>query len=85
MMHDDHGDIYDNYAPGDLVIFTGYLYTPDYIYADQYDRNKIQIGVVLGTSRGVHYENVLYRIYWFKTNRISEVISAHIRLAYVRK
>jgi len=82
-------DIHDHYSlsyvKGDLVVFTGYLYTPDYIYIDQYDRNQLQVGIVLGTSQDGHYENVLYRVHWLRTNRISEVVAGHLRLAYTQK
>ena len=73
-----------DYVPGDLVVFTGYLYTPDYIYAEQHDRALRTIGIVLGRSTGV-YEGVLYRVYWLREQRESEVVGDHLRLAYVKK
>ena len=73
----------DEYSIGDLVIFTGYLYTPDYIYMDQYD-NVHTIGIMLGINL-THYKNVLYRVYWLKTGRIAEVVGTHLKLVYMLK
>ena len=72
------------YVAGDLVIFTGYLYTPDYMYAPEHTRAEKNLGIVLGTSGG-HYKHVLYRVYWLHTNRVTEVVGAHLRLAYIRE
>ena len=73
----------DEYSIGDLVIFTGYLYTPDYIHMDRYD-NVRTIGIVLGINLS-HYKNVLYRVYWLKTGRIAEVVGTHLKLVYMLK
>jgi|TARA_R100001594_G_scaffold149233_1_gene206441 hypothetical protein len=75
----------DIFVTGDLVMFTGYLYTPDYVYADQFARDRAQLGVVLGAVTHGQFEDMLYRVHWLRTNRISEVVGAHLRLAYVRK
>jgi|ETNvirenome_6_85_1030632.scaffolds.fasta_scaffold26082_2 hypothetical protein len=74
----------EDYMVGDLVIFTGYLYTPDYVYADQYDYKHPNLGIVVGRVRG-YYENILYRVHWLREHRITEVVGGHIRLAYQRK
>jgi len=73
----------DEYTAGDLVIFTGYLYTPDYIYINQYEHART-IGIVLGHSSG-YYENGLYRVYWLRTGRVTEVVGGHLKLAYMLK
>ena len=74
----------EDYIVGDLVIFTGYLYTPDYVYADQYDYKHPNLGIVVGKVRG-HYEDVLYRVHWLKEQRVTEVVGGHIKLAYQQK
>jgi len=71
------------YVPGDLVIFTGYLYTPDYVYLEQFEANHPNVGIVLGSCSPSYYENVLYRVYWLKTGRVTEVGATHLRLAYI--
>jgi len=68
------------YVLGDLVRFTGYLFSPDFVYdADFGDELGIVVGLHMGYSPAV-----LYRIYWLKTGRITETVAGHIKLAYVR-
>ncbi len=76
-------DIVD-YMPGDLVVFTGYLYSPDYTYTAAETRAEKNLGIVLGSAGG-HYKNVLYRVYWLHNSRETEVVGAHLRLAYTRE
>ena len=77
-------DSTDYFVAGDLVIFTGYMYTPDYVYVEQYNRDKHTLGVGLSTVDNF-YEHVLYRVYWFDTARVTEVVAGHMRLAYEKK
>ena len=35
------------FVPGDLVIFTGHLYSPDFVYVEQFD-DKPEYGVIIG-------------------------------------
>lgn len=74
----------DDYVAGDLVIFTGYLYSPDYVYAPEDTRAEKNLGIVLGTVGG-HYKNILYRVYWLQAGKETEVVGSHLRLAYVRE
>jgi|15BtaG_2_1085339.scaffolds.fasta_scaffold15243_3 hypothetical protein len=71
------------FVRGDLVIFTGYLYTPDYVYIDQYEPAR-NMGIVIGPSSD-YYDGALYRVYWFRTKRITETTAGHMRLAYIQK
>jgi hypothetical protein len=79
-----HNLYIDDYVVGDLVIFTGPPYTPDYIYADNYDYKHPNLGIVVGRAFS-HYEDILYRVHWLREHRVTEVIAGHIRLAYQRK
>jgi hypothetical protein len=76
--------VYDQYIVGDLVIFIGYLYTPDYVYIEQYDASPL-VGIVLGGGLYGQCDNKLYRVHWFRTGRQSEVAASHLRLAYITK
>lgn len=85
-----YGDLEDdNFMAGDLVAFTGYLYTPDYVYEQEQLRGKLKLGIVLGTVLGTvhsgYYENLLYRVHWLNTGRVSEVVGAHLHLVYLQK
>ena len=81
-----YGDLEDdNFMVGDLVAFTGYLYTPDYVYEQEQLRGKLKLGIVLGTANSGYYENLLYRVHWLNTGRVSEVVGAHLHLVYLRK
>lgn len=71
------------FVKGDLVIFTGYLYTPDYVYIDQYEPAR-SMGIVIGPASD-YYDGAIYRVYWFRTKRITETIGGHMRLAYIQK
>ena len=65
---------------GDLVVFMGYTYTPDYVYQDHYKHDR-ELGIIVG-SVGGYYRNSIYRVYWLKTSSITECPVAHLRLAY---
>tara|TARA_Y100000994_G_scaffold8416_1_gene7076 strand:- start:504 stop:779 length:276 start_codon:yes stop_codon:yes gene_type:complete len=75
----------EHFVIGDLVTFTGYLYTPDYVYTEEELRGKMQLGIVIGTTKSGYYENILYRVHWLRTARVTEVVSAHLHLVYLRK
>lgn len=74
-----------DYVKGDLVIFTGYAYAPDFVYVDDYAPMAKSIGVVIGDARNGYYSDVLYRVYWFTSGHITTVVKDHLRLAYVKK
>jgi hypothetical protein len=81
----DENEKVDYFIPGDLVLFTGHLYTPDYVYVDQYDRQSATIGVVLDSfSYGNYEKSIMYRVYWFRDMKITENVAGHLRLAYTR-
>ena len=66
------------FSVGDLVKFTGYNYTPDFIMIDE---KHEALGIVINTYReGRHYMYNMYTVYWFKLGNISQVPSAHIKL-----
>jgi hypothetical protein len=66
------------FSVGDLVKFTGYNYTPDFIMIDE---KHEALGIVIDTYReGRHYMYNMYTVYWFKLGNISKVPSAHIKL-----
>ena len=71
------------FVKGDLVVFTGYLSSPDIVYEETYD-DRHMFGIVLSDNAS-HYGNTIYRVYWLKHDRVVETVSAHMRLAYIRK
>lgn len=67
------------FVTGDLVIFTGYRYTPDFIYT----QNEMPyLGIVVGAGRSAAGEG-MYSVYWFKTRRVTSTVAGHLELAYV--
>jgi hypothetical protein len=85
MVSSDEGDYTeDYYLIGDLVVFTGDTYSPDYVYVEQYIPARRAVGIVVATVNG-YYQDVLYRVYWLKTGRITQVASVHIKLLYAQK
>tara|TARA_R110002020_G_scaffold63344_1_gene169160 strand:+ start:688 stop:945 length:258 start_codon:yes stop_codon:yes gene_type:complete len=66
---------------GDLVVFTGHLYTPDYVYVEQYDQSRCTMGIIIDNKSG-WYRDVLYRVYWFRDARVTEVVGGHLRSPY---
>ncbi len=63
---------------GDLVVFTGNLYTPDYVYVEHHDRTKLNMGIVIDNKNG-WYRDVIYQVYWFRGARVTEVVGGHLR------
>ena len=66
---------------GDLVIFTGFLYTPDFMYTDNYGDTRY-LGIVLGPAGALSY-GAAYNVYWFNRGNCTYTVSSHLRLAYV--
>jgi hypothetical protein len=71
----------NEFVVGDLVKFTGRLYSPDFVYIEQFD-DKDEYGIVVGLGSGA-YANILYRVYWFNHGRVVETVAGHMQLAYV--
>ena len=72
-------DTYTNktlYSVGDLVSFTGYNYTPDYMYVDGDDYS---LGIVIRIVRSIVYRPT-YKVFWFKKGYATETIQEHLRL-----
>ncbi len=69
------------YVVGDLVRFTGYLFSPDFVYDTGFEE---ELGIVVGVDMISYAPGVIYRIYWLKTGRVTETAAGHIKLAYVR-
>ncbi len=69
------------YVVGDLVVFTGRLFSPDFMYIEQFTGKK-EYGIVVGPARGA-YANTMYRVYWFNHGRVVDTVPGHMRLAYV--
>lgn len=66
------------YRVGDLVKFTGYNYTPDYIIIDDYGST---IGIVVNVTKVGYVEAYYsYTVYWFNLKRFTEVIGDHLIL-----
>ena len=68
------------YEIGDLVKFIGLNYTPDYyVPAEELEVMGIIIDVV--TVKGVYITRAwMYRVYWFKTGRVTEAVGGHLQL-----
>jgi len=67
------------FVAGDLVIFTGYRYTPDFIYTQN---ETPYLGIVVGAGGSRAHEG-MYSVYWFKTRRVTSTVASHLELAYV--
>jgi hypothetical protein len=65
---------------GDLVIFIGYTYTPDYVYREHYAREP-ELGLVIGVAGG-YYHGGMYKVFWLKAGVATEVPAGHLCLAY---
>ncbi len=66
-------------------MFMGYSYTPDYYSEDEDERHAV--GIVIGEVKltGPYITNAwLYRVYWFKTKRITETVAGHLQMVYNR-
>jgi hypothetical protein len=75
---------------GDLVKFVGYTYSPDYYYAPELSIDR-SLGIVMQTV-STSYAGIetletlwLYRVYWFKTDTITETIASHLSMAESKK
>jgi hypothetical protein len=80
-------DSYDRmtFKVGDLVEFIGFNYTPDY-YIEEEEQYMIGIVVEATRGQGVYITGAwMYRVYWFKTNRTTETVAAHLKLMRVRR
>jgi hypothetical protein len=64
---------------GDLVEFIGFNYTPDY-YVDNDEQMMGLVVEEVSTSMGYITNAWLYRVYWFKTKKITEVVAGHLKL-----
>ena len=61
---------------GDLVQFIGFNYTPDYYIDDDSDNMMgIVIEEVVMKSVYVTSSTWMYRVYWFKTKKITDVVN----------
>lgn len=69
------------YSVGDLVVFNGRLFTPDYTYVDQYNESYATVGMVVRVyAYGNYIDSCTYRVYWFKARRCTQVIGGHLRM-----
>ena len=63
------------YTPGDLVTF-------DYIQVENIKAAKLKdLGVVMGIDNG-RYVGAVYKIYWFKTMKMTLSLACHLKLVY---
>ena len=67
---------------GNLVKFIGLNYTPDYyIPAKEDDPEATGIIIDVVTVKGVYITRAwMYRVYWFKTGRVTEAVGGHLQL-----
>ena len=68
---------------GDLVTFSGYHYTPDYLLIDE-DGNgslgiitKVKLNSPLGTMAYDSY--TVYMVFWFASGRTTTEVSDHLK------
>tara|TARA_R110002020_G_scaffold458425_1_gene675791 strand:+ start:639 stop:932 length:294 start_codon:yes stop_codon:yes gene_type:complete len=76
---------YDHFVfgVGDLVEFIGYHYTPDY-YMIEEDQLSLGIVIELVGLQDTYAHNVwLYKVYWFKSKKITETVAGHLKLVKV--
>ena len=75
---EDFGYKPDAYQVGNLVTFCGYNYSPDYMYTDASDES---LGIITSAIRSTTIsEYFTYKVFWFKSMRITEASGAHLRL-----
>lgn len=72
---------------GELVRFTGHgiggpLIPPSYILGrvHQYQK-RLDLGIIIGDVTG-YYKGRTFRVYWFRTKRISETFATHLDWVY---
>ena len=63
------------YMVGDLVVFE-HVKSPNIESAALSD-----IGVVVGTDDG-RYVGAVYKVFWFKTHKVTSSLACHLRLLY---
>ena len=69
---------------GDLVKFIGFNYTPDYYMLDSELEPVMGIVIDVVTIKGIYITcGWVYRVYWFRTGRITETVGGHMQLATV--
>jgi hypothetical protein len=66
---------------GDLVVFTGHRYSPDFVYHDGFE-DDYHLGIVLGPANSLTHPYIIYYVYWFRIGRIVHTIASHMKLAY---
>ena len=68
---------------GDLVTFSGYHYTPDYLLIDESVENSYGIvtEVKINTPIGkiAYNDYILYRVFWFATGRYTTEVGDHLK------
>ena len=70
---------------GDLVEFIGFNYTPDY-YIEEEENYMIGIVVEAISAQGAYITKAwMYRVYWFKTKRVTETVAGHLKHARARR
>ena len=68
---------------GDLVKFIGLSYTPDY-YVPAKEPEVMGIVIDVVTIKGIYITRAwVYRVYWFRTGRVTETVGGHMQLATV--
>jgi len=77
---DDKGAEIRRFNKGDLVVFTGHRYSPDFVYHDGFE-DDYHLGIVLGPVGGLTHPYIIYHVYWFRVGRIVHTIASHMKLA----
>ena len=84
---DDPSDFYSleaRFEIGDLVRFTGYNYTPDFLIYDEVRDGTLGIVIEKVTSIGTYMGgkplNKTYRVYWFKSGEQTTELRDYLRL-----
>jgi len=68
------------FSVGDLVVFNGKLFTPDYTYVDQTIESYATVGIVVSVyAHGNYIDSHIYQVHWFKSGRTTQTISGHLR------
>jgi len=68
---------------GDLVTFSGYQYTPDYLLIDE--NPDITYGIIteIKTSTPIgkiaYNDYILYRVFWFTSGRYTTEVGDHLK------
>jgi hypothetical protein len=78
---------YDNvlFVVGDLVEFIGYHYTPDYYIVDE-EHESLGIVIERISTPGIYpNKSWLYRVYWFKSRKVTETVAGHLKMVTVER